>query len=405
MPPQLILALPFSLTKMHLFINALAASAGGGLTYLRNVIPHLATRDGTRTTVLLSRKVRSEFSESTNVSFLPADDFPQTARRFWFEQRAVPRFLQQRSADILLSTGNFAVRNPSVPQILLSRNALYTSRQFEDDLRARGEFRLWIDHQLKKAAAKWSIGAADYTVAPSEAFAQELRAWTGKEITAIHHGFDRSAFVRDTAPLSDAIQSQLNSKNGALRILFVSHYNYYRNFETLFRALPLIKLKLAPRPVGLFLTCQLAPGANPGSYRANSAAALVRDLGISNQVTELGAVPYKSLYQIYRSADIYVSPAYAESFAHPLVEAMSSGLPVVASNLAIHKEICGRAALYFDTFSAHELADRIVQIAQSSTLHAQLSLAGAARSTAFSWKVHVERILALGSELCCVRRR
>jgi len=36
---------------MHLFLNGLAASAGGGLTYLRNVIPHLSSRTDLRTTV------------------------------------------------------------------------------------------------------------------------------------------------------------------------------------------------------------------------------------------------------------------------------------------------------------------------------------------------------------------
>jgi len=390
---------------MHLFINGLAASAGGGLTYLRNVIPHLAARDDLQTTVLLSEQLRGEFLPSTNVSFLSADDFPQIARRFWFEQRAVPRFIKQSGAEVLLSTGNFAIRNPTVPQILLSRNALYTSPHFESDLRARGELRLWIDTQLKKAAAKWSIGVADCTVAPSEAFAQELRQWTGKDITAIHHGFDRDAFVGDPTPLPSRVQQQLESKSGALRILFVSHYNYYRNFETLFRAIPLIKRQLAPRAVSLFLTCQLAPGANPGSYHANSAAALVRDLCISADLVELGAVPYKSLHHVYRSADIYVSPAYAESFAHPLVEAMASGLPVVASSLSVHKEICRSAALYFDTFAPQELADRVVAIAQSQNLHTQLAQAGVERSRAFSWKTHVERIIGLASDLCHARNR
>ena len=46
-------------TKMiHLFINALSASAGGGLTYVRNVLPRLALRDDVRTTVLLSEAAR-----------------------------------------------------------------------------------------------------------------------------------------------------------------------------------------------------------------------------------------------------------------------------------------------------------------------------------------------------------
>ena len=47
---------------IRLFINGLAASAGGGLTYLRNVIPHLARRADVETTVLLNPAMRREFS-------------------------------------------------------------------------------------------------------------------------------------------------------------------------------------------------------------------------------------------------------------------------------------------------------------------------------------------------------
>ena len=213
------------------------------------------------------------------------------------------------------------------------------------------------------------------------------------------HGFDKAAFVRDEMPLPAATQEQLDSKTSALRLLFVSHYNYYRNFETLLRAIPIIKRQIAPRSVALILTCKLAPGANPGAYRADSAAALIRELGISNDVVELGAVPYSLLHHVYRSADVYLSPAYAETFAHPLVEAMSSGLPVVASNLAVHKEIGGSAALYFDTFSPQDLAARVVEIAQSPDLQSKLSQAGAERSQAFSWKNHVEQIVALAKSL------
>ena len=46
---------------IRLFINGLAASAGGGLTYLRNVIPHLARRADAETTVLLNPAIRGEF--------------------------------------------------------------------------------------------------------------------------------------------------------------------------------------------------------------------------------------------------------------------------------------------------------------------------------------------------------
>jgi glycosyltransferase involved in cell wall biosynthesis len=383
----------------HLFINALAASAGGGLTYIRNVAPHLAGRERLRATVLLDARLARELQTAPNLTFVERNPSSSVALRFYQEQHSVPDLVRQCGANVLLCTGNFALLNSPVPQILLSRNALYTSRDFYADLRTRGDYRLWLDTQLKGAFARWSIQAADKVVAPSEVFAEELRCWTGMPIAAIHHGFDRKEFIRDQSSLPEDIQEKLDSAHDALRLLFVSHYNYYRNFETLIRAMPLIKQRLGSRKVALFLTCKLAEGANEGAYRAGSAAALVRELGLSNNVVELGAVPYGLLHHVYRSADVYVSPAYAESFAHPLVEAMSSGLPVVASDLPVHREICGAAALYFERFSPSELAKRVAEVALSTELAAQLSQAGIERSTAFSWKDHVDRIVTLAESL------
>ncbi len=383
----------------HIFINALAASAGGGLTYVRNVVPLFAERSGACATLLADASLAREFHDLRNVDCIEWDNSGGAARRFWSEQRNLPRLLRASGADVLLSTGNFALRHSPVPQILLSRNSLYTSAAFRQDLRARGEFRLWADNALKSAVAKWSIRTADRVVAPSEAFAADLRRWTGAPVVAIHHGFDRDAFMRDPAPLPEAIQRQLDARRGELKLLFVSHYNYYRNFETLLRALPILQQKLGPRRVCLLLTTSFQPGANPGSYRTDRAAALVERLGIAASVVQLGTVPYPSLHHLYRQADLYVTPAYAETFAHPLVEAMSCGLPVVASNLAVHREICGEAGIYFPTFLPDELAQRVADLANSPEQVARMRSAGAERVAMFSWRKHLDQILALAEEL------
>jgi len=384
---------------IHLFVNALAASAGGGLTYVRNIIPQLALRKDTRATVLLDAALRRELQESANISFVQRENLPGAVRRAWSEQRTVGSLIRENGANILLSAGNFALRSSPVPQILLSRNSLYTSADFSSDLRARGEYRLLVDTWVKGVLARWSIRTADCVVAPSLAFAEDLQVWTGKAIVAIHHGFDRAAFSQDDSPLPAALRQKLESRGNALRLLFVSHYNYYRNFETLIRALPQIKEKLGRRGVRLFLTCKLAPHANPGRYRPNSAAKLVRELGLTEDVIELDSVPYARLHQLYRAVDIYVTPAYAESFAHPLVEAMSSGLPVVASDLPVHREICGEAAVYFQRFSSEQLAARVCDVAGSPGLAQKLAQKGLERSRDFSWSTHVERILALAESL------
>ncbi len=381
---------------MHLFINSLAASAGGGLTYIRNVIPQLAVRSGLQVTVAVGHELREEFRECSNVEFLEMEIPP--ARRFWFEQSTLPGVIRKCGAGVLLSAGNFALKNSPVPQILLSRNSVYTSRDFYHDLLSRHEYRAWADTKVRAMLARKSIRWADVTVAPSEAFAAELRRWTGAPVRAIHHGFDHGAFSADSTPLSDRVGEKLRAAEGSLKLLFVSHYNYYRNFETLLRALPLVRAS-AGRPVKLLLTCKLMAGENPGSYRTKAAAKLVRELGISDIVVELGSIPYRQLHLLYRRADVYVTPAYTETFAHPLVEAMASGLPVLASDLAVHREICGEAAQYFPRFSPQMLSEGLVQVVRSPETSKRMSAAGLERSRQFSWSSHVDKILELSSAL------
>jgi glycosyltransferase involved in cell wall biosynthesis len=252
---------------------------------------------------------------------------------------------------------------------------------------------------VKGFLARQSIRHANVTVAPSESFAQELSQWSGKEVVSLHHGFDLDAFTAETAPLPAAAEAQLEEARDDLRLLFVSHYNYYRNFETLFRALPLLRERLNGKKVKLFLTCRLSSEANPGAYRAEAASSLVNSLRNSDCVVELGTIPYRSLHHLYRACHIYVTPAYAESFAHPLIESMSSGLPVVASDLPVHREICGDAGVYFSRFSPEALAEQVLRVYESPQLAEQLSKNGIRRARDFSWSKHVERLVALAQEL------
>jgi glycosyltransferase involved in cell wall biosynthesis len=384
---------------IHIFVNALAASAGGGLTYVRNVIPRLALREGIRTTVFLAGTLRGEIRDSPSVTLLQAECPANSGKRFWFEQRNLPTLIRASGADVLLSTGNFALYGSPVPQILLSRNALYISSDFFRDLRARGDYKLWLDTEVKAVIARWSVRAADCTVAPSAAFAGELQRWTGRNVVCMHHGFDHEAFFREPAPLPQDVQTQLSATAGSLCLLFVSHYNYYRNFETLIRAIAIVKKKLYPRKVRLVLTCKLRSKDNPGDYHADAAADLVEQLSLGEEVVELGAVSYASLHHVYRACDLYVTPAYAETFAHPLVEAMASNLPVIASDLAVHREICGEAARYFPRFSPEILAEQIIQASQSPEQLTAMREMGQRRSRDFSWDKHVEELVSLARRL------
>lgn len=380
---------------MRLFVNGTAASAGGGLTYLRNVIPHLSLREDVQTTVAVDPNVCDQLPFPPNVTVLKAPLGQGAGRRFLWEQFRLPAQIQAAGAEVLLSTGNFALRKSPVPQVLLSGNSLYLSKDFSRDLRNRREYRMLAEHYSRSAMAKRSIAWADCTVAPSQSFAGDLGQWTGgRKIVAIHHGFDHGTFFRDSGALPTEVQSKLDSSPQALRLLFVSHYNYYRNFETLFRAVVLLSQN-HHKDVKLYLTCRLRQEETPGSYQVQRVAALIQELGIGANIIELGHIPNPLLHHVYRACKIYVTASYAETFAHPLVEAMACGLPVVASNLPVHQEICQDAAIYFERFSPQELAQCILEVSERQELQGKMSNAGQARSREFSWSLHVEELLTV----------
>jgi glycosyltransferase involved in cell wall biosynthesis len=77
-----------------------------------------------------------------------------------------------------------------------------------------------------------------------------------------------------------------------------------------------------------------------------------------------------------------------------VVEAMASGLPVVASDLAVHREVCGDAAEYFPRFDSDTLARRITVVGIDQARLVMIER-GKRRSLAFRWDKHVDLILNL----------
>jgi glycosyltransferase involved in cell wall biosynthesis len=316
----------------------------------------------------------------------------------WWEQWHLRTFLRKHGVDVLVALGNFALLNSPVPQLLLNRNALYFSPQFSADLWRRRCYRDWLVHKLKSQLARLSIRQAHCNVTPTAAFAQQIQAagFAQAKFEIVPFGFDAATFTANPAPLSPALAAKL--KPDCLRVLYVSHYNYFRNFETLLRAWPLVKEQVRARTgkaAQLVLTTEIKRGAVYGGYDATAAAALIEQLDIASDIAMLGSVPYDQLHQLYRACDLFVCPSYAESFGHPLVEAMASGLPVVAADLPVHREVCGAAASYFDVFDETALAVQCVRVLSEVGLQAQLREHGLQRSREFSWERHCQQLLAL----------
>jgi glycosyltransferase involved in cell wall biosynthesis len=383
-------------------LNALASTAGGGKTYLRNVLPRLSRIDGENSYLALTPEGRdySQFADDRVTIETIRTGGGLVGRLFW-EQTGLRRYIKRRKIDVLVSLGNFALFASPAPQLLFSRNDLYFSKEFENDLRRRGLYSTLIAHRMKSALARRSIKEADVNIAPTTAFADRIRAFDELSVVdfeVLHFGFDPNGFTSNDDPLPAGQVDLLRLSEGCHRLLYVSHYNYFRNFETLIRALPIVQEQIKAetgKDVLLVLTTDLRRGAVYGGYDASFAADLIDRLQVRENIAMLGDVPYDRLHHLYKTCDLFVCPSYSESFGHPLVEAMAMGTPVVAANLPVHREVCADAASYFDVFDERELAERCVSVIRDDRLRGSMIERGLERSESFSWDEHVRGLVNL----------
>lgn len=95
----------------------------------------------------------------------------------------------------------------------------------------------------------------------------------------------------------------------------------------------------------------------------------------------------------YARADVFVYPSYYEGFGLPVLEAMTLGAPVVASNTSSLPEITGDAAILIDPNDPNNLAEAIWEVINNSQMRQKLIQKGKERAKQYSWQQNARETL------------
>lgn len=103
----------------------------------------------------------------------------------------------------------------------------------------------------------------------------------------------------------------------------------------------------------------------------------------------------EDLVALYRLAEAFVFPSWVEGFGLPILEAMASGTPVIASDRHAIPEVTGGAALLMDAEDDATLAAHLQRVLTDPEEAGRLRRLGVARAAMFSWARSASMVLSV----------
>ncbi len=121
---------------------------------------------------------------------------------------------------------------------------------------------------------------------------------------------------------------------------------------------------------------------------------LTRTLGVADSVNFMGRVPVERMPQVYRDNDVFVMSSAHEGMSNAMLEAMSSGLPIITTRCEGVEELISDNGIVLERAEASEIATAIRKLAGDEETYKKMSISARKRSGQFSWQSVAEGYLA-----------
>jgi glycosyltransferase involved in cell wall biosynthesis len=370
----------------RIWIDATGARTGGGVTYLVNLLPRLAALAPERRFRLLleSAELRESLSPAANLE-LELRPPAGLLARLRFTQLGAAAQAAEWGADLYFSAGDLVPLRAPCPTIASFRNPnVFTS--LDQGWYAYQVFRLGGLRRLARITAR-SCARVLFVSHDSARWIGDALGLPEARRAVIHHGIDPARFAAPgPAPLPRPY------------VLSLSSIYRYKNFVRLIEAWT----QLARGDPGVPDLAIVGDDLDP-DYSRKMREARRASGALAERIHLVGGVPYREVPAWYRGAALFAFPSYLETFGHPLLEAMASGVPVVAGDIPVSREVAGDAAHYADPHDTQAWAEALGRVLRDAALRRTLVERGRARVLRFGWDDCARRHLALFDEAAAQR--
>ena len=152
------------------------------------------------------------------------------------------------------------------------------------------------------------------------------------------------------------------NRNQRVRILCLSAYYPHKNLQII----PSVAKALRQADPDLDFEFVVTLPADSDGLSAISQIA--KRLGVTDRIQNYGRVSVADGPMVYRSCHIAFLPSVLETFSANYPEAMATGRPIVTTDLGFAREICKRAALYYQPMNAAAAAATLLTLCRDEVL-------------------------------------
>lgn len=247
-------------------------------------------------------------------------------------------------------------------------------------------YRAWEDE--KKAEIfytdkLWETKKADRIIAVSEYTKKELIKYFGcpeEKIDVVYNGveFDRFNADIDEISLKKCREKYLLPNKF---IFYMGSAGEYKNIEGILKAYAML-------PDSMKETCGVViANTRPDLEK------LAESLGIQEKVVFLNGIDETDKVAIYKLSYFVMQISLYEGFGIPLIEAMASGRPVIASTRTCLPEVVGNAGILVDPMNSNEISKAMMKLLTNKEEYNNYVKRGIERAKIFSWENAAQQFL------------